>query len=192
MKLVFDLFPLILFFVAFRIFDIYVATGVAIAASLAQVTVHRAKHGRNEPMHLITLGVIVVFGGLTLALHDDTFIKWKPTIVNWLFAAVLLGSQLFGTRPAVQRLLGSQMNLTDAVWRRLNTNWALFFLVLGALNVYVAFYYGADLDPEVRTSRWVTFKVVGLTSLTLLFSLAQVPYIARHLREESEPVSERG
>lgn len=181
MKLLADFFPLILFFVAFRVFDIYVATGVAIVASVAQVSWFYAKNRRIEPAHGITLVVILLFGGLTLALRDETFIKWKPTIVNWVFAVVVLGSHFFGKKPAIQRLLGAQMPLPDPVWRRLNLSWGVFFLVLGALNVYVAFYYGADLDPETQTSHWVTFKVVGMTVLTLVFSVAQIPFLAPHL-----------
>jgi intracellular septation protein len=193
MKLLTDFFPLLLFFAAYRIWNIYVATGVAIVASVAQVGWFWSKNRRIEPAHGITLVVILLFGGLTLALRDETFIKWKPTIVNGLFAVVVLGSQVLGRTPAIQRLLGSQMQLPDPVWRKLNLSWGLFFLVMGALNVYVAFIYGSHLDDETRTSHWVNFKVFGMVGLTLVFSLAQVPFLSRHMtpREESADGSTR-
>ena len=120
MKLLFDFFPLVLFFGAYKLFDIYVATLVAMAASLAQVVFIRIRHQRFETTHLVTLFVILLFGGMTLIFQDDMFIKWKPTIVNWIFAVVVLGSQFIGKRTVLERLLGGQMQMPARIsmeWR---------------------------------------------------------------------------
>jgi intracellular septation protein len=148
MKLLIDFFPIILFFVAYKIYGIYVATVIAIAASLAQVTWLRLRHGRFETMPLVTLGLIAVFGGLTLALRDPIFVMWKPTIVDWLFAAVFLGTTLIGKRPAIERMMGQAIQVPEAVWRRLNWAWILFFLLLGLANLFVVYvasgFYGTQ------------------------------------------------
>jgi intracellular septation protein len=185
MKFLYDLFPLLLFFAAFKFYGIYVATAVAIAASFVQVGGYWLKHRRFETMHLVTLGVIAVFGGLTLVLHDDTFIKWKPTLVYWILAALTLGSHL-NRRTLIQRMMGAHVSLPDLVWRRLNLGWGIFFALLGMLNLYVAFYYGLDLDEAARTAVWVNFKVFGLLGLTLVFVVAQAFYLVRHAQEKPE------
>lgn len=182
MKFLFDLFPLLLFFAAFKLYDIYVATSVAIAASFAQVGYYWWRHRKFETMHLITLAVIVVFGGLTLLLHDDNFIKWKPTILYWVFALLVLGSHAVGTKTAMQRLLGKQLALSATVWRYYNLSWGLFFLAVGALNLYVAFYYALHEPAEVRQAFWVNFKVFGLMGLTLGFAVIQALFLARHMK----------
>jgi intracellular septation protein len=184
MKFLYDLFPLLLFFAAFKFYDIYVATAVAIAASFVQVGLFWLKHRRFETMHLITLGVIAVFGGLTLALHDDTFIKWKPTLVYWILAALVLGSQYVGKKTIIERMMAAQITLPTAVWRRLNLSWGIFFVAIGAANIYVAFFYGLDLDLETRQAIWVNFKVFGLLGLTLLFTVVQAVFIAKHIQDK--------
>ena len=186
MKLLYDLLPLLFFFAAFKLYDIYVATAVAIVATIVQVGAQWLKHKRLETMPLVTLGVLVVFGGLTLALHDDTFIKWKPTLVYWVLATLILASQWIGKKTLVERLLGAQVSLPPAVWARQNFAWGLFFVVLGALNLYVAFYFRLDLDAATRQEIWVNFKVFGLLGLTLLFMLAQGMLMARHMSEPNE------
>ena len=185
MKFLYDLFPLLLFFAAFKLYDIYVATAVAIVASFLQVGLFWLKHRRFETMHLVTLAVIAVFGGLTLALHDDTFIKWKPTLVYGILAALVLASQWFGKKTVIERMMSAQIALPATVWRRLNLSWGLFFVVLGAANIYVAFYYALDLDPEARRGIWVNFKVFGLLGLTLLFTVVQAFFMSKHVQEKS-------
>jgi len=182
MKVFLDFLPLLLFFAAFRLFNIYVATAVAIGASVLQVGWLMSRRRRVEPVHWITLVVIVVFGGLTLLFRNATFIKWKPTIVNAILGAVILGSQVAGKRPAIQMLLSSQLRLPEEVWRRLNLHWGIFFFALAALNVYVAFFYGRSLPEEVRTSHWVNFKVFGLFGLTILFTIVEMLGISKHLK----------
>jgi intracellular septation protein len=182
MKFLYDLLPLLLFFAAYKYYDIYVATGVAIVASIVQVAGYWWKHRRFETMQIVTLGVIVVFGSMTLLLHDDTFIKWKPTLVYWILAALILGSHLIGKRTLMGRLLGSQVHLSEPAWRRLNLSWGVFFAVVGALNLYVAFFYGTELDAATRQNIWVNFKVFGLMGLTLLFIVVQAVFMARHMQ----------
>ncbi len=186
MKFLYDLFPLLLFFAAFKYYDIYVATAVAIVASFAQVTFFWLRHRRFEVMHLITLAVIAVFGGLTLALHDDTFIKWKPTLVYWILAAFVLTSQWLGKKTAIERMMSAQISLPAPVWKRLNLSWGIFFVALGAANVYVAFYYGLELNAETRRNIWVNFKVFGLLGLTLLFTIVQAFFMAKSVQNKSE------
>lgn len=186
MKFLFDFFPVIVFFAAFKIYGIYVATAASIAAAALQVGLFWLRHRRFERMHLFTLAILAVFGGLTLALRDDTFIKWKPTIVNWAFALAMAASQFIGEKSALERMLGAQLALPTAVWRRLNGSWAAFFFVLGLLNIYFAFYYGLDQSEAARQAVWVNFKVFGLLGLTLLFTLAQGVVIAKHLPSDKD------
>jgi intracellular septation protein len=182
MKFLFDVFPLLLFFAAFKLYDIYVATAVAIAASFVQVGLYWWKKRKFETMHLITLAVIAVFGGLTLLLHDDTFIKWKPTLVYWIFALLVLGSHFIGGKTVMERLLSAQIALDARLWRHYNLSWGLFFAVAGALNLYVAFFYALDQAADVRQATWVNFKVFGLMGLTLAFAVVQALVLARHIK----------
>lgn len=178
MKLLFDLFPVLLFFVAYKMYGIYVATAVAIAASFIQVGGYWLKHRRWEKMHLVSLGLITVFGGATLLLQDPVFIQWKPTILNWAFAAVFIGSQFIGRQPIIQRLMSHAVTVPDFVWMRLNFYWALFFIVSGVANLYVAYNF-----PE---ETWVQFKLFGLMGMTFAFIIGQAFYLGRHMAETAE------
>jgi intracellular septation protein len=181
MKILFDFFPLILFFAAYKFYGIFAATAVAIIASISQVGLFWLRERRFETTHLVTLAVIIIFGGMTLIFQNDIFIKWKPTIVEWIFAAMILGSHLTGGRTALEFMLGSQLKLPPKIWRRINLGWGLFFLLVGALNLYVAFFFRLDLDAQARTDLWVNFKVFGLMGLTLLFAVIQMLMIAKHI-----------
>ncbi len=183
MKFLFDYFPLILFFGAFKLYDIYIATGVAMVASFTQVGVFWLKHRRFENLHLITLAAITIFGGLTLILHDDTFIMWKPTIVYWIMATLFIGSQFIGKKTLLERMLGKQIELPLHIWTRQNISWAVFFIFLGALNIYVAFYYAPDADPQVRLATWVNFKVFGTLVLTVVFIVLQALMMGKHMKQ---------
>ena len=178
MKLLSDLFPVILFFIAYKIAGIYTATAVAIAASLVQVGWNHWRHGKVETMHWVTLGLIVFFGGLTLLLHDPVFIKWKPTVVNWLFAAAFMGSALFMERNLLQRMMDHAIALPGEIWKRLNLAWVGFFVVSGLANLYVAYNYSEET--------WVNFKLFGMLGLTLLFLLAQGLYLSRYIETTEE------
>jgi intracellular septation protein len=177
MKFLFDLFPVILFFVAFKLSDIYVATGVAIAATFAQVGWLKLRGRKVETMLWASLAIIVVFGGATLLLQDETFIKWKPTVLYWLFAGVLAGGELLFRRNLMRTLLGEQLVLPDHAWRKLNWSWIGFFVFMGVANLYVAYSFSTDT--------WVNFKLFGGMGLMLLFVLAQGLYLARYVEEKS-------
>ncbi len=177
MKLLFDFLPIILFFAAFKVGGIYVATAVAIAATFGQIGWLRLRRRRVEPMLWVSLVVVVIFGGATLALHDETFIKWKPTVLYWLFAGALLGGQLLWRRNLIRSLLGSQMQLPERAWTRLNWSWAGYFAVMGLANIWVAYHY--------PTATWVDFKLFGSLGLTVVFAIAQSFLIARDLPQGS-------
>lgn len=184
MKFLFDLFPVLAFFIAFYIpanheQGIYLATAVAIVASLLQVTIVWLLHRRVERMHVVTLLLILVLGGATLLLHDERFIKWKPTAVNWAFALAFLGSQFVGGKPLVQRMMEKNISVPDKVWRPLNLSWVTFFAVSGLLNLYVAFNFSREI--------WVNFKLFGLFGLTFIFALAQAIYLGRYLVDPEQP-----
>ncbi len=176
MKMLFDFLPIVLFFVAYKFYDIYVATAVAMGASLIQTLWHRYATGHYEKMHVITLGLILLLGGLTLLLQDELFIKWKPTLVNWLFAGVFLGSFFVGEKTIIERMLGGQMNLPTHAWRQLNWAWIGFFFLSGALNLYVAYTFD--------TETWVNFKLFGLIGLTVAFIVLQTLWLAKYLQED--------
>ena len=178
-KLLFDFFPVILFFAAFKLEDdpkrgIMLATAVVIVATLVQVGYMRWRHGRVEKLHLVTLVLVVALGGLTLALDDERFIKWKPTLVNWGFALVFLGSQFIGSRPIIRRLMESRVTLSDHAWTRLNLGWTGFFVFLGAANLFVAYRFSTDF--------WVDFKLFGILGLTALFIVGQSAWLIRQAR----------
>lgn len=174
MKLLVDFLPILLFFVAYKLADIYVATGVLIVATLAQVGWIWLRQHRVEKLPLITAGLVLVLGGATLALHDPWFVKWKPTVVNWLFALAFLGSHVIGQKTLLERMMGGQLELPTPVWVKLSFAWALFFFVMGAVNLYVAYTFSENA--------WVNFKLFGMMGLTLLFVLAQAVYMSRHLK----------
>ena len=178
MKLLFDLFPVILFFIAFKFAGIYVATSVAIAATVAQIAWTKWRHGKVDVMLWVSFAIIAVFGGATLLLHDETFIKWKPTVLYWLFSAILLFSNLLFNKNLIRTLLQEKIALPLHVWHRLNLSWSLFFAVLGFINLYVAFNYSTD--------DWVNFKLFGFTGLMVVFILAQSAWLAKYVDEKKE------
>ena len=189
MKLLFDLFPLILFFVAYKMYDIYVATGVAIAASFVQMVAFWLKYRRFEKMHVITLAALVVFGGLTILLRDPVFIKWKTTIVYWILGSIILFSQFVTKRTVVEALMADKIQLPKQAVRMFNLHWAVFAYAVGALNIYVAFYYGLELDEARREEIWVNFKVFGVLILTAIFMFIEIFLMARIASKDEQAVS---
>jgi len=178
MKFLFDLFPVILFFIAFKAFDIYIATAVVIAATVAQIGWVWFRHRKVDTMLWVSLALVVVFGGATLILHDKAFIMWKPTILYWLFAGVLLGSARFFGRNLIRKMMEEQVQVPDAIWNRLNLAWVGFFAVMGVLNLYVAFNFSEDA--------WVNFKLFGGMGLMLVFIVAQGLVLAKYIPEEKQ------
>lgn len=175
MKLLIDFFPIFLFFAAFKFWGIYMATAVAIAATVLQIGYLRHRHGKIEPMQWLNLGVIVLFGGATLLSHSETFIKWKPTALYWLMGGTLLMGQLLFRKNLLQSLLGGQVELPAAAWRTMNWAWSAFFAVMGALNLWVAYHFD--------TSTWVNFKLFGGIGLMFVFVFAQALYLSRYMKD---------
>ena len=178
MKQFFEFIPLIIFFVIYKMVDIYAATAALMISMGLMLAYNYFKSRKVEKMQLITFVMVLVFGGLTLILHDDTFIKWKVTVVYALFSIALLVSQFYIKKPIIKQMLGKELTLPENIWNNLNTAWALFFAVLGALNIYVAF----SLPQEV----WVNFKVFGLLGATLVFTILSGVYLYKYLPKESK------
>jgi intracellular septation protein len=207
MKFVFDLFPVVLFFVAFQVAKgspeqaaaiidavtgtfgiaatttpaqapVLLATLVAIAATLLQVATLLVLRRKVDRMMWVSLALIVVFGGATLALHDDLFIKWKPTVLYWLFAGTLAGAELLFGKNIIKAMMGEQVQMPDVAWKKLNLSWILFFALMGVANLVVAFGFS--------TETWVNFKLFGGIGLMLVFVLAQGLFLSRYVEEKGQ------
>jgi intracellular septation protein len=186
MKALIDFFPALVFFVAFYAFKtpedpqrgILAATAIFIVVYVVQLAVLWLTKRPIERLHIITLVLVLLLGGATLVLQDERFIKWKPTAVNWLFAAAFLGSQFVGNKNLVRRMMEKTVALPEAVWLRLNLAWVLFFVFLGAANLFVAFNFS--------TETWVDFKLFGILGLTLLFVVLQALYLGRYVDASTE------
>ena len=176
MKFLFDIFPVVLFFVAFKLYDIYVATAVAIAATVVQIAWVWLRHRKVDKMLWVSFGVIAVFGGATLVLQDETFIKWKPTVLYWLFAGALAIAELGFRKNLIRAMMESQIALPEPVWKRLLASWIGFFAVMGAINLAVAFNFS--------TETWVNFKLFGGIGLMLLFIVLQAIMLARYAEQK--------
>jgi intracellular septation protein len=175
MKFLFDIFPVVLFFIAFKVYDIYVATAVAIAATFLQIGWIWLRHRKIDNLLWVSLAVIVVFGGATLLLQDETFIKWKPTVLYWLFSAVLAVAVLAFRKNLIRAMMESQVTLPDPVWGKLLASWIGFFAFMGALNIIVAYNFSTDA--------WVNFKLFGGIGLMLAFIVLQALMLARHIEK---------
>jgi intracellular septation protein len=180
MKILLDFLPVIVFFAVYKFTnDILLATAVLIPATLLQMLYSWKVQGKIEKMQLVTLVLVVLLGGATLAFQDKAFIQWKPTIVNWLFAVGFLATQFIGDKTVVERLMGSSMELPKAIWSRLNLAWVAFFIAVGIVNLYVAYNFSEEI--------WVDFKLFGMLGLTILFIVLQGLYIAKHAKEPEAP-----
>ncbi len=178
MKLLFDLFPVILFFITFKFAGVFTATAVAIGATFVQVGWVKYRHGKVDTMLWVSLGIISVFGGATLLLHDETFIKWKPTVLYWIFSATLLLAPFLFKKNLMRALLQEKITLPDPVWSQLNLAWSAFFAVLGVVNLYVAFTFSTDT--------WVNFKLFGATGMMFVFVLLQSLWLSKYIEEDKK------
>lgn len=180
MQLLFDFLPLIAFYAGYKLSgdNIFVATGVLIVAVIVQTGVQWLRHRKVSSMALVSAALVLIFGALTLVIHDKLFIQWKFSIVNWLFSSAFLASHLFGKRPLIQRIMGENVTLPRAQWLRLSWAWIVYFLVMGALNLYVAYNFAESV--------WVNFKLYGTIGLTLVFALAQGFWLASKMQPESQ------
>ena len=174
MKALFDIFSIIIFFIVFKFYGMYAATVAAIIVSLFQFIGIWLFYRKIDKGLLVTLIIIMVLGGATLVSHNVRFIEWKPTVIYWFFSIVLLYSQIFTKKPLMQRLLGKKIELPNIVWKRLNLTWGLFFLLMGLLNLYVAYHYSQNT--------WVNFKLFGTLALTILLIILQTVYMAKHIK----------
>ncbi len=173
MKFITDLLPVILFVVAYQMYDIYIATLVLMGAVIAQLGLLKLTGHPIEKMHWVTLALVLAFGSLTISFRDPLFIMWKPTVVNWLLAAVLLISGWLMRRSLMQRMLDQIAIFPDQVVKRLNYAWAVFFVFLGIINLWVAYNFSEET--------WVNFKLFGLMGLSLIFVIGQGFYLARYM-----------
>jgi len=173
MKQFFELIPLLIFFAVYKMVDIYAATASLMVTTGLMLAYNYLRNGKAEKMHVITFLMVLIFGGLTLILHDDLFIKWKVTVIYALFTVALLVSQFLFKKPIIKQMLSKELSMPDNIWNKLNTAWALFFAALGVLNIYIAF----NLPQEV----WVNFKVFGLLGATLAFTVLSGIYLYRYL-----------
>jgi intracellular septation protein len=211
MKLLFDFFPIILFFVGYYQASFFidntfigslispdkpdyiaatmVATGIAIVASFIQVSYNWLQKNKVEKMHIFSLVLITVLGSITIMLANPAFIQWKPTVLNWLFAVIFFGSIFVGEKTLIERAMGEQIKLPEVVWTRLNLAWVVFFIISGCANLYVAFYYALELDEKTRMDYWVNFKLFGLMGLTILFVVLQAIYLAQYMQDEEDDTS---
>jgi intracellular septation protein len=176
MRLLYDFFPIVIFFIIYKIYGIYAATASAMIICLLQVIHYRLKYKRFDNMQLITLAIIALFGGATLIFHNPLFIKWKVSVINWLFGIVFLGSQWIGKKNLIQRMLDSKITLTPHVWTSLNLSWAIYFIVIGFANV-IAIY-------TLSTNAWVNFKLFGILGLTVVFVILQAAFLGKHLKHD--------
>lgn len=179
LNLFYDFIPVLLFFIAFKMKGIYVATLVGIIATALQVVFTTAWTKKIDKKQFITLLIFLVFGGMTLYFHNPIFVKWKPSILFWLFGAVLLLSHFVGKKVIIQRMMENMLEdktLPHVVWKRMNFSWALFFLLLGTLNIYIAYHFS--------TNAWVNFKVYGVLVALLIFSVLQAMCLTRYLAEK--------
>lgn len=187
MKQFFDFLPLIIFFIVYKMSPknldivghsvtlggIYSATFLLIASTIIIYGAQFLRQKKLEKSQLITLIAVIIFGGLTLSFHSDTFIKWKAPVINWVFGLAFLFSSIFGKKTLVERMLGSVIILSDALWKRLNTSWAIFFILLGTANLYVAFHF---------EKYWVDFKVFGSLILTIVFIVGQFIVLGKNMK----------
>ena len=201
MKILFDLFPVILFFAVFKLaggnpdathafataigyladplhLPVLAATATAIIATMLQIVWVKLRHGKVDTMLWVSFAIILFFGGATLLLHDEAFIKVKPTALYWLFALVLLFSNILFKKNLIRSLMAEKMSLPDRIWNRLNLAWSGFFTALGVLNLYVAWNFSTDT--------WVSFKLFGATGIMLVFILVQAAMVAKYIEPDNK------
>ncbi len=204
MKFLLDFFPVVLFFIAYKFFGdippqfiepvnslpfvnidpneskdgIYFATLVIILATIVQNVGHFLLFKKVEKIHIISLGILLIFGSMTLAFKDPLFIKWKVSIFNWVFALVIIGSQFIGEKPLIERMMSHALDVPKKIWTQVNFIWGLFFALVGIVNIYIAYNYSEEF--------WVDFKLFGVLGMTFVFMIAQGIYLAKHALPDEE------
>ncbi len=178
MKQLLEFFPILLFFVAYKLYDIYIATAVVIGATIVQVAIAWFKYRKVETMQWITLALVIVFGGATIILHDEQYLKWKFSIIEWLFGLAFLSSHFIGKKTFIERMMSSNLTLPANIWQRLNFSWATFFISVGFINVYVMYNYNTD--------DWVTFKTFIAPALMVVFMVVQMSFLYKYIPDTKE------
>jgi intracellular septation protein len=178
MRLLFDFLPIVAFFVVYKFFGIYIATTAAIIISFLQVISYWLKHRSIPSIQLISLVLILLFGGSTLFFHNELFIKWKPTVLYWLLACAAFLSPYFSKKPLIQQLLETNISLPQSMWISLNRNWIIFFILMGSINLWVAYSF--------TTNTWVNFKLFGFLGITFLFIFIQAIYLSRYIQSDEK------
>lgn len=207
MKFLLDFFPVVLFFIAYKFFGdlppeyiakvnqlplvsldakdpkdaIYFATVVIIIATILQNILHFLLFKKVEKMHIISLGILLIFGAMTLAFKDPLFIKWKVSIFNWLFGIVVIGSQFIGKKPLIERMMSHAIEVPKAAWKKVNMSWGLFFIIVGIVNIYVAYNFSEEF--------WVDFKLFGVLAMTFIFMIGQGVYLAKNAIPMEEDIA---
>ncbi|MEW6991728.1 septation protein A [Colwelliaceae bacterium 6441] len=179
MHAIFEYLPLVIFFIFYKFGDLYWATGSLIVTSALQIIYYVIKKQPIPKRNWIFFGLIAVFGGLTIFFHDDTFIKWKVTVINGLFAMALLISNRFFNKNLIKELMGESLSLPENIWSKLNVAWAIFFLSCAILNIYIAYNFSQET--------WVNFKVFGLMGLTFIFAISTILVLYKHLPQDENP-----
>ncbi len=178
MHAILEYIPLVIFFVFYKFADIYWATGSLIVASAIQIAYFLITKKPVPKRNLIFFGLIAVFGGLTIYMHDDTFLKWKVTIIQSIFAIALIVSQKVFNKNIIKEFLGEALVLPEEIWNKLNLSWAIFFAICGVLNWYIAFNFSLET--------WVNFKVFGLTVLTFIFAIGSIVSLHKYMPEDPQ------
>ena len=178
MKQLLEFIPILLFFIAYKLYDIYVASAVVIGATIIQVAIAWFKYRKVETMQWITLGLVIVFGGATIVLHDEQYLKWKFSIIEWLFGLAFLGSHFIGEKTFIERMMSSNLTLPANIWTRLNFSWASFFISVGFINVYVMYNYSTD--------DWVNFKTFVAPALMVVFMVVQMALLYKYIPDTKE------
>jgi intracellular septation protein len=181
MSQLFELIPLVGFFIAYKTHDIYTAIIVLMVLMGLGLIIHRIQKKTITKMQWASFVLVVIFGGITLLFRNDIFIKWKPTILNWGFGFAFLMSHFFGKKTFTERIMSAaKLHAPVKIWRRLNLSWVIFFLFSGALNLYVAYQFSTDV--------WVNFKLFGLFGLTFVFAIGQAIYLKNHVQPPHQDV----
>ena len=178
MKQLLEFIPILLFFAAYKLYDIYIATAVVIVATIIQVAIAWFKYRKVETMQWITLGLVIVFGGATIILHDEQYLKWKFSIIEWLFGLAFLSSHFIGKKTFIERMMSNNLSLPAHIWQRLNFSWASFFISVGFINVYVMYNYNTD--------DWVTFKTFIAPALMVVFMVVQMSLLYKYIPDTKE------
>jgi intracellular septation protein len=181
MKILLDFFPVLVFFALYKMFNIYVGTAGLMISSVLQMVLLKIRYGKIEFMYKLSFILIIIFGAVTLIFHNVMFLKWKITVLNWLLGIVFLGSQLFTKKSLIERMMAHQMQMPAKIWGRLNLMWGVYFLVVGAVNLYVMYHYS--------TADWVNFKLFGMLILTFIFVLIQTGYLILVMKKHKDQVN---